>query len=130
MSSAEKDNSLEDRSLEQALLPLETETSDQFEPTSIAAHLWSVLSEMHTDMNSLARVNVHSILSETQIELVNGTLDQIIRLLAASGRAQNLRLLDHEKPITTGDALLILGHYKGSLRAYRIGVLNEGQFSF
>jgi len=95
-----------------------------------AAHLWSVLSEMHTTMNSLARNNPHFALTDMEIEQLNGLLRQVMDLLKESGRADHLQLFDPEERNTASDALLKLAHYKGSLRGFRQTELKESPYSF
>jgi hypothetical protein len=117
---------VEERSLEQSMPALEP----AYDTASAASHFWSVLSQMHSDMNAISRTNTHCLLTDTQIEVINGVLHKVMQILAESGRAQNLRLLEKSHQTTAGDALIILGHFRGSLRAYRVDVLNESQFSF
>lgn len=100
------------------------------EPASRAKLLWTSLSQMQNDMNTVARSNAKLVLPASQLEVINEMLSEVIDLLAESGRSQNLRLFDLTRDITAGDALLLLGHFKGSLRGYRIGVLQESPFSF
>lgn len=107
-----------------------THTDPPREPACRAKLLWTSLSQMQNHMNTVARTNAKLVLPASQLELINEMLSEVIDLLAESGRSQNLRLFDLSRDITAGDALLLLGHFKGSLRSYRIGVLEESPFSF
>lgn len=125
---AGRDFHMEDRSLELQLLPLEG--LPVREPVSIASRLWSMLDEAHGDMNGLCRTNPNGLITDIQIELVNELLEQVISLLHENGHGDSLRLLDGERPTTYADVLLILGLFKGALRAFRVDVLGENAYKF
>lgn len=117
---------MQDRSLDEMLLPLEAAQR----PVSIAARLWTTLEGNHCAINSIARTNQSTCVSEVQMEVLNGLFHQIIRLLGQDDHAKNLRLLEKDRCYTFVDALIIVGHYKGALRSYRVNVLGESQYTF
>jgi len=105
-------------------------SSVEANPKELASHLWFLLEQQHSSMVRLARQTPDTQVDDAHIDAINAILTSVISLLSQSGRAQNLHLLEKDKPLTMGDALISLGHYKGSLRAYRISVLKEGPFTF
>lgn len=116
-----------DQAFEQTLTPL-PETANNL--ASIASRLWTILEETHRDINSMARANPIVCVSAIQIEVLNGLLQKIIGLLEQHNYAENLRLLQNDHCYTFVDALVILGQYKGSMRAFRVNVLGEGPYTF
>ena len=100
------------------------------EAVSIASLLWSTVEGIHSDINAMARSNPSICISTLQINVMNGLFQQIIRLLEGSDYAKNLRLLKKDDCYTFADALIIVGQYKGALRAFRVNVLGEGQYTF
>jgi hypothetical protein len=104
--------------------------ADIHEAVSVASHLWSVLEHMHAEANALTRVHPQEFLSAQQIELTNGSLRQVVRLLEVHGHATHLKLIDQSEPPTYTEALLLIGMYKGAVRAFRLNILKELPYSF
>jgi hypothetical protein len=117
---------LEERSSELAFKQLGQAT----EPVSAARELWSAVSVLHNDMNILARNDARQTLSPTHLALMNEVLEQVIELLNENGNFENLQTFNLQTATRAGDALFLLGHFKGCLRNYRIAVLEENGFSF
>lgn len=95
-----------------------------------ACALWEMLAGAHHDLNVLARKNAVAFISESQIKMLNVLLQEIAVLVSGHGYGANLSLLLTDRRYTYADVLMIVGQYKGALRAYRINVLGESQYKF
>lgn len=100
------------------------------DPVSIASNLWKTLERLQTQLNILSRSQPRRTISPNIVDLVNSTLSQVQRLLREHGYAEGLLLIDPNNPPTHTDTLIIIGNYKRALKAFRVGVLGEGQYTF
>jgi hypothetical protein len=100
------------------------------EVITLATRLWASLDRMHHEANARVRTDPHGRISRERAELLNATLDIAKRMLEQHGVAYELTLLNPNNPETNTEVLLLLGKYRGSLRAFRYQVLHEMPFSF
>jgi hypothetical protein len=100
------------------------------EVITLATRLWSTLDRMHHEANARVRTDPYGRITRERAELLNATLEVAKRMLEQHGVAYELTLLNPNNPETNSDVLLLLGKYRGSLRAFRYQVLHEVPFSF
>jgi hypothetical protein len=97
---------------------------------TLATRLWSALDRMHHEANARVRTDPYGRITRERAEQLNATLEIAKRMLEQNGVAYELTLLNVNNPDTNSDVLLLLGKYRGSLRAFRYQVLHEVPFSF
>lgn len=94
---------------------------------SDAHELWGALGAVHNQLNIVARNGILE-LSASQKD----SLTKLLKRVSALVDAEYLGicpLLDDQKMLTAGDALLLVGQHKAALRIYRVQVLGEDPYS-
>lgn len=81
--------------------------------------LWSHLSNLYTDVGSLAKSKQDGLMSKARVSTINLLLTEIRGLLKGEPSMKFLALLDEETLPQNADALIFLGQYKSAMQNFK-----------
>jgi len=81
--------------------------------------LWSHLSNLYTDVGSLAKGKQDGLMSKARVSTINLLLKEILSFLRGQPSVKLLALLDEESLPQNADALIFLGQYKSAMQNFK-----------
>lgn len=81
--------------------------------------LSALLSNLYTDVESLAKRKQDGIMSKTMVSTINQVLSDVREFLKDEPSAKFLKLLDDVTLPQNGDALIFLGQYKSAMKGFQ-----------
>ncbi len=81
--------------------------------------LWSHLSSLYSDVESLAKRKQDGLMSKTRVATINRLLDEVLNFLKGQPSVKFLALLDEETLPQNADALINLGQFKSAMQNFK-----------
>lgn len=94
-----------------------------------STYLWTALRRLHEDLNAKTRHSSQSKLPLDAIHLSNLLLSDVHDFVGDFHDARTLPKFDEASPPTYVDALVTIGLYKRTLRAYMIEMLGKNPYT-